>query len=131
MTIRIDDPSARVSEDLSQVLEDALAHAQEAPTLGTARDRLKRALAEQDRAASRRIGSEQTLYAELESLIEEYGADAPVIDFVAVKASGLTAELEGEGRFESDVEQPVLAELDALIERYGADTPAEDVLRFD
>ncbi|MGH7337756.1 MAG: hypothetical protein ACREI7_09265 [Myxococcota bacterium] len=163
MTVRIDDPSGRVSEELSQVLEDALADAGDEPvTMGMARDKLKQTLAEQGRAASRTIGAEQTLYAELEALVEEFGKDAPVIDFVAVKASdelselieevldqtageqgvtlgrvretieqGLTAELEGEGTFESDVEQPLLAELDALIERYGPDTPAEDVLRFD
>lgn len=163
MTARIDDPSGRVSEDLSQVLEDALAAAGDEPvTLGMARDTLKHTLAEQGRAPSRRIGAEQTLYPELEALVEEFGEDALVIDFIAVKASdelselieevldrsgrdqgttlgrvreafaqGLIADLEGEGRFESDVEQPLLAELDALIERYGADTPAEDVLRFD
>jgi hypothetical protein len=163
MTIRIDDASGRVSEELSEVLEAAVAEASDGlVTLGMVRDKLKQALAEQGRAASRRIGAEQTLYAELEALVEEFGEEAPVIDFIAVKASdelseliaevldrtgrdqgvtlgrvrealeqGLIAELEGEGRFESDVEQPLLAELDALIERYGADTPAEDVLRFD
>lgn len=163
MTVRIDDPSGRVSEELSQVLEDALADAGEEPvTLGMARDKLKQALAEQGREPNRRIGAEQTLYAELEALVEEFGEQAPVIDFIAVKASdelselieevldqtageqgvtlgrvrdaierGLTAELEGEGLFESDIEQPLLAELDALIERYGTDAPAEDVLRFD
>jgi hypothetical protein len=163
MTIRIDDANDRVSEELSEVLEAVLAEVQDEPvTLGMARDKLKEALAEQGRAASRRIGSEQSLYAELESLVEEFGEDAPAIDFVVVKASdelselieevldrtedehgvtlgrvreaierGLTAELEGMGRFEPDVEQPLLAELDALIERYGADAPAEDVLRFD
>jgi len=94
MAIRIDDASSRVSEELSEVLEAVMADADDEPvTLGTARDKLKEALAEQGREASRRIGAEQSLYAELESLVEEYGEDAPAIDFIAVKASDELSEL--------------------------------------
>jgi hypothetical protein len=94
MTIRIDDASGRVSDELSQVLEDFLVEADEAPaTLGAARDWLKGSLAEQGRAASGRIGSEQTLYAELQRLVEEFGEDAPAIDFIAAKAGDELSEL--------------------------------------
>jgi hypothetical protein len=126
MAIRIDDPNGRVSEELSEFLEAVLADADdEALTLRMARDKLKEALAEQGRAASRRIGSEQTLYAELESLVEEFGEEAPAIDFIAVKASDELSELieelldqtEGEqgvtiGRVREAVRQGLMADLE-------------------
>lgn len=148
MAKRIDDANGRASEELSEVLEAVVADGSEEPvTLGMARDKLKQALAEQGREASRRIGSEQLLYAHLESLVEEYGEDAPAMEELLDLTKGehgvtigqvreavrqvLMADLEGEGRFAPGVEQPLLAELDTLIERYGADAPAEDLLRFD
>jgi hypothetical protein len=108
MAIRIDDANGRVSEELSEILEAVLAETSEEPvTLGLARDKLKEALAEQGRAASRRIGSEQSLYAELESLVEEFGDDAPAIDFVVVKASDELSELIEEVLDRTEDEQAV------------------------
>jgi hypothetical protein len=108
MAIRMDDANDRVSEELSEVLEAVVALADDEPvSLGMARDKLKQALAEQGRAASRRIGSEQTLYAELGSLVEEYGEEAPAIDFIAVKASDELSELIEELLDQTEAEQGV------------------------
>lgn len=108
MAIRIDDANGRVSEELSEALEAVLADANDEPvTLGMARDKLKAALAEQGREASRRIGSEQTIYAELEALVEEYGENAPAIDFITVKASDELSELIEEVLDQTEDEQGV------------------------
>jgi hypothetical protein len=136
----------RASEELSEALETLLAETdEETLTLGMARDQLQEPLAEE--------GSEPSIYAELEALIEEYGEDAPALDFIVIKASGELAEriesilaaTQGsevvnighvreavkEGLIDPDAEQVLLDELDDLIERYGEDTPAEDLVRFD
>ncbi|HEY7758948.1 MAG TPA: hypothetical protein VIA64_05970 [Burkholderiales bacterium] len=57
-------------------------------TLGFVRDKLKQSLLAQGiEPDQREFGSEQSLYAEVENLIQEYGEDAAAIDFAAVKAS--------------------------------------------
>jgi hypothetical protein len=144
----------RASEELSEALQSVLADAnEESVTLGAARDKLKEALAEQGREASRGAGSEQSIYAELESLVETYGEDAPARDFIMIKASdrlaalieeileqtedeqgvtiGHVREAVKEGLTDPDAEQALFAELDALIERYGEEALAEDLLPFE
>lgn len=144
----------RASDELSEALETMLADAnEELVTLGTARDKLKEALAEQGREASREGDSGQSIYAELAALVEEYGEDVPARAFIAMKASdnladlieelldqtedeqgvtiGLVREAVKEAMIDPDAEQALIAELDALIERYGEDTPAKDLLPFE
>jgi hypothetical protein len=144
----------RASEELSEALETILIEANEEPiTLGMARDRLKEAFAEQDQEAGRGTDGGQSIYAELEALVEEYGEDAPARDFIAMKASdhladliaelleqtedeqdvtiGLVREAVKEAMIDPDAGQALVAELDALIERYGENALAEDVLPFE
>lgn len=88
--------ASRVSEELSTLLESMVNNPDlDLPvTLGLVRNKLKLTLAglgvEPDRHA---FGNEQSLYAEIEALIEEYGEDAPAIDFLAVKASDALSDL--------------------------------------
>ena len=87
----------RVSEELSIVLEALVNDPEvEGPvTLGLARDRVKQMIEGGKRSPDRKIGSEQSIYAELEALIEEFGEDAPAEDFITVKASeGLSDVIE-------------------------------------
>jgi chitinase len=90
------DAASRVSEEMSSLLESLVNNPDlDLPvTLGVVRNKLKLALAglglEPDRHA---FGNEQSLYAEIEALIEEYGEDAPALDFLAVKASDALSDL--------------------------------------
>ena len=90
------DTASRVSEEMSSLLESLVNNPDlDLPvTLGVVRNKLKLTLAglgvEPDRHA---FGNEQSLYAEIEALIEEYGEDAPAIDFLAVKASDALSDL--------------------------------------
>ena len=90
------DAASRVSEEMSSLLESLVNNPDlDLPvTLGLVRNKLKLTLAglglEPDRHA---FGSEQSLYAEIEALIEEYGEDAPALDFLAVKASDALSDL--------------------------------------
>jgi hypothetical protein len=141
----------RASGELSEALETILANAddEELVTLGAARDTLKEMRAEQGREPSREGDSGQSIYAELQALVEAYGEDLPARDFVAMKASenlsevieellnhseegdvtiGLVREAVKEAMIDPDAEDALVAELDALIERYGEDALAEDVL---
>ena len=143
----------RASEELSEALETILfdADEEEVVTLGTARDKLREMLAEQGGEASRGGDSGQSIYGELQALVEEYGEDVPARDFVALKASeilsqvieellnhadkedvtiGLVREAVKEAMIHPDAEHALVAELDALIDRYGEDALAEDVLPF-
>lgn len=80
----------RVSRELSAVIE-AMSDdpdLEEPVTLGFVRHRIGKALAgsvEEERI--HRFGNEETLYAEVEALIEEYGDDVLAIDLASVKAS--------------------------------------------
>lgn len=80
----------RVSLELSAVIE-AMADdpdIEEAVTLGVVRDRIRQTLA--GYAAAERIhlfGDEETLCAEIEALIDEYGEDVLAIDLASIKAS--------------------------------------------
>jgi hypothetical protein len=67
---------------------------EEPVTLGLVRDRLREALGiEGDEEGRLHFGNEQSLYAETEALIEEYGEEALAIDFLAVKASDTLSEI--------------------------------------
>jgi len=80
----------RVSRELSAVIE-AISDdpdIDEPVTLGFVRDRIGKALA--GAAEAERIhhfGNEETLYAEADALVEEYGEDVLAIDLATVKAS--------------------------------------------
>lgn len=84
------DGDSRVSEELSARMESLLTNPdiEEPITLGLVRKRLRDALVDRGMKADRsRFGTEQSLYAEIEALVEEFGEEAPAIDFTAVKAS--------------------------------------------
>jgi hypothetical protein len=89
---------SRVSEELAAVMESMIGDhdIDEQITLGLVRDRLKQSLLAQGiEPDQREFGREQSLYAEVENLIQEYGEDAAAIDFAPVKASdGLSDVLE-------------------------------------
>ena len=86
---------SRVSEELSEVIEAMVGNPEfaEPVTLGLLRDKLKEALAAQDREADLKLGSESSLYVEAEALAAEHGEDALASDFIAVKASESLSEL--------------------------------------
>lgn len=90
------DTASRVSEEMSSLLESLVNNPDlDLPvTLGVVRNKLKLTLAglglDPDRHA---FGNEQSLYAEIEALIEEYGEDAPALEFLAVKASDALSDL--------------------------------------
>ena len=84
------DGGSRASEELSALMESLLADPdiEEPVTLGFVRDRLRRSLVHRGLKPDRsQFGTEQSLYAEIETLVEEFGEDAPAGDFTAVKAS--------------------------------------------
>jgi hypothetical protein len=142
---------SRPSDELSQALQTILfdADEDEVVTLGEACERLKEMLAEEGADAGRSGDGGQTIYGELQALVEEYGEDAPAYEFVALKASdalsgviealleqgdadevtiGRVREAVQEAMIDPDAEQTLVAELDVLIDRYGEDALAEDVL---
>lgn len=87
---------SRVSEELSAAIEAMVndPDIEEPITLGLVRDRLGEALGvERDEEDRLHFGNEQSLYAEAEALVEEYGEDAPAIDFLVVKASDTLSEI--------------------------------------
>jgi hypothetical protein len=94
MTIPID-PDTRVSPELSEVM-NVLLNNPDVPdpaTLGTVREILRHSLADADREEDTLVGGEETLLAELEALIDEFGDDALASDFVTVSASEALSEL--------------------------------------
>jgi len=93
MTIPID-PDAQVSAELSEVMNSLLNNPDmpEPVTLGTVRAVLEHSLDSEDLEEAARIGLEDTLLAELEDLIEEYGEDALAGDFVSASASDALSE---------------------------------------
>lgn len=86
---------ARVSEELSGVMEAMIDNSDfsEPVTLGLVRDKLREAIAAQDREADLKPGSEGSLYAEAEALAEEFGEDMLAAEFVVAKASASLSEL--------------------------------------
>jgi len=84
------DGDSRASEALSALMESLLNDPDiEGPvTLGLVRDRLRRALTGHGLKADRSpFGTEDSLYAEVEALVEEFGEEALAANFTAVKAS--------------------------------------------
>lgn len=81
---------SRVSEELSELI-DKLHNdpdIEEPLTLGAVRETLQQSLLAEEIEESRgRFGNEQSLVAELDALIEEYGGEASALDFVMAKAS--------------------------------------------
>ena len=86
---------SRVSEELSAVMDAMIGNPElpEPVTLGLVRDKLKEAIAAQDREVDLKPGSEASLYAEAEALAEEFGDDVLAEEFVVTKASESLSEL--------------------------------------
>jgi hypothetical protein len=84
------EPERHVSNALAAAME-AIANdpdLDEPVTLALVRDKLRQRLAAQGVEATRReFGEEQSLYAETEALIDEYGEDVLALELTAVKAS--------------------------------------------
>jgi hypothetical protein len=84
------DIASSVSDELSQILETAVndPEADETPTLGSVRKIVSQtAEDEQFDADSLHFDQNRSLLEEIDDLIEQFGDDAPAIDFVTVKAS--------------------------------------------
>jgi hypothetical protein len=90
------EPERRVSEELAGVME-AMANdpdLDEPVTLALVRDKLRQRLAAQGIEAIRHgFGEEQSLYAEIEALIDEFGEDALALALTPVKASDELSEV--------------------------------------
>ena len=86
---------SRVSEELSEVMDAMIGNPEfdEPVTLGFVRDKLKEAIAAQDREPDLKPGSEGSLYAEAAALAEEFGEDTLAEGFVVAKASESLSEL--------------------------------------
>jgi hypothetical protein len=93
MTIPID-PDAQVSAELSEVMTSLLNNPDvpEPVTLGMVREVIVQSLDSEDLDEAPRIGLEDTLIAELDQLIDEYGEDALAGDFVSTSASDALSE---------------------------------------
>jgi len=84
------EPESRVSEALAEAMEEIINDPDlEGPvTLALVRDKLQEQLAMEGIEAERHeFGDEESLYAEIETLIDEFGEDALAVDFTTVKAS--------------------------------------------
>ena len=130
------DPASRVSAELSELMNVLLGNPDvpEPVLLGTVREVLQHSLADAGREADERIGGEETLLAELDALIEEFGDDALASDFVTVSASEALAELieailersdEDEAVFLGDVRAAIDEGLLAALEDEGLLEPDE------
>lgn len=88
------DPDAQVSPELSEVMSSLLDNPEilEPVTLDTVRSVLLHTLDSDDPDEAPRIGLEETLLAEVEQLIDEYGDDALAGDFVSTSASDALSE---------------------------------------
>lgn len=159
------DAAARVGPELSAFIESRVndSNIETTVTLGDIRDfiegMLPSSLIESERL--HQFDPDESHLDELDTLIEEYGADAPAIDFIRTYASealsrvidislnddnhepptladiraalnaGLSNRLIGEGVLDEDEDDALLAELDFLIERHGSDMLAEELLRYE
>ena len=84
------DVSSRVSAELSRILESLVNHPdrEAPPTLGAVRAILRRMSKRKDLQDELMHPQDRTsVLSELDSLIEEFGDEAPAADFVATKAS--------------------------------------------
>lgn len=158
------DIASSVSDELSRILEAAVndPDADEASTLCSVRDIVSRtANGEGFEADHLHFDQNRSLLEEIDDLIEQFGNDAPAIDFVTVKASecltriisalldtgastpptlglvreamlhGLVARLVGDGIIDPDEDGTLQEEIETLISRYGQDTVAENFLRYE
>jgi len=158
------DIACGVSAGLSRTLEAAVndPDADEAPTLGSVREIISRTTdGEQFEVDRLYFDRNRSLLEEVDDLIEQFGDDAPAIDFVTVKASeslthiisvlmdtgastpptldmvrdamlhGLAARLVGDGIIDPDEDETLLEEIETLISRYGQNTVAENFLRYE
>jgi len=158
------DIASSVSEELSQILEAAVndPDADEAPTLGSVRWIVSRTADREQLEADRlHFDQNRSFIEEIDDLIEQFGDDAPAIDFITVKASesltriisalmdtgastpptlgmvrdamlhGLVARLVGDGIIDPDEDETLQEEIETLISRYGQDTVAENFLRYE
>jgi hypothetical protein len=159
------DAAARVGPELSAFIESRVndSNIETTVTLGDIRDfiegMLPSSLIESERL--HQFDPDESHLDELDALIEEYGADAPAIDFIRTYASealsrvidislnddnheaptladirtalssGLSNRLIGEGVLDEDEDDALLTELDFLIERHGPDMLAEDLIRYE
>ena len=90
------EPESRVSEELAETMEAIVndPDIEEPVTLALVRDKLREQLAMQGVEAERHdFGNEESLYAEIEALIDEFGEDAFAADFTTVKASQELSEV--------------------------------------
>lgn len=161
--IRSIDVSSRVTPELAEILE---AHANnpdaiETATLGSVRAALATGDVGEHYDADRlHPETSQTLLDELDALIEEFGVEAPAIDFLRLSASealsrvieavmgeathpptlgdvqeamdaGLIAHMIGEGAIEEDEDETLFEEIEDLIDRYGADAAAEEFIHYE
>jgi len=134
MTIPID-PDAQVSAELSEVMTSLLNNPDmpEPVTLGMVREVIVQSLDSEDLDEAPRIGLEDTLVAELDQLIDEYGEDALAGDFVSTSASGALSEfieavLE---RAEDDVEVVLSDVRDAVDQGLLAELEGEGLIEPD
>ncbi|HUW49586.1 MAG TPA: hypothetical protein VMV75_01075 [Sulfuricella sp.] len=158
------DVATGVSEELSQILESAAndPDAEEPATLGSVRSIIAR-MSDGERFEADRMHFDpsRSLPEEIDDLIEQFGDEAPAIDFVTVKASedmsriiaammdtgasspptlgmvrdamlhGLMARLDGDGEIDPDQDGTLQYEVETLISHYGPDAAAENFLRYD
>jgi len=93
------EPESRVSEELAEAMEAIVndPDIEEPVTLALVRDKLREQLATQgidaEEADRHDFGNEESLYAEIEALIDEFGEDAFAADFTTVKASQELSEV--------------------------------------
>ena len=93
------EPESRVSEELAEAMEAIVndPDIEEPVTLALVRDKLREQLATQgieaEEADRHDFGNEESLYAEIEELIDEFGEDAFAADFTTVKASQELSEV--------------------------------------
>ncbi|BAN36107.1 hypothetical protein SCD_n02299 [Sulfuricella denitrificans skB26] len=158
------DIASNVSDELSQILEAAVndPDADEAPTLGWVRRIVSRTTnGEQYQADHLHFDQNRSLLEEIDDLIEQFGDDAPAIDFVTVKASesltrvisalmdtgastpptlgmvleairhGLLARLVGDGIIDPDEDETLQEEIETLISHYGQNAAAENFLSYE
>ena len=84
---------SRVSEELSEVLAAIIESSDaEMVTLGEARELLRGRLDGEGKLPGG-AGEEESVYPELEALVEEFGAEAPAADFIAARTSEALSEL--------------------------------------
>ena len=90
------EPESRVSEELAEAMEAIVndPDIEEPVTLALVRDKLREHLATQGIEAMRHdFGNEESLYAEIDALIDEFGEHAFAADFTTVKAGQELSEV--------------------------------------